>query len=73
LAAATIGCAVPAMVLAPIACAAPATAPAPHGSKSTHSTAPAPKEFESGTDPLVPDNVGADPAVPDFPGMGRPF
>jgi hypothetical protein len=62
--------------LAPIASAAPAATPSSQDTAVAHttgSTAPAPTPFEYGTDPLVEGNVGADPAVPYFPGMGRPF
>lgn len=45
--------------LAPIASAAPSPAPAP-----------APTPFESGTSPLVPANVGADPYIPFVYGGG---
>jgi hypothetical protein len=73
LAAAAIG---GAMGLAPIASAAPATTPGPHDKvvpNTTASTATAPTPFESGTDPRVPSDVGADPLVPFVPGTGRPF
>jgi hypothetical protein len=62
--------------LAPIASAAPAAAPSSQDTVVTHatpSTAPAPTPFDTGTDPLVEGNIGADPAIPYFPGMGRPF
>jgi hypothetical protein len=73
LAAAAIGGAIG---LAPIASAAPATTPGSHDKvvpNTTASTAPAPTPFESGTDPRVPSDVGADPLVPFVPGTGRPF
>jgi hypothetical protein len=73
LAAAAIGCAIG---LAPIASAAPATTPSSHDNvvtNTTPSTALAPTPFESGTDPLLPSNVGANPLVPYVPGTGRPF
>jgi hypothetical protein len=74
LAAAAIGGAIG---LAPIAGAAPATTPSSHDKVVTDtaapSTAPAPTPFETGTDPLVPSNVGAEPLVPYVPGTGRPF
>ena len=73
LAAAAIGGAIG---LAPIASAAPATRPSSQDNvvtNTTGSTAPAPSPFETGTSPLVPDNVGADPVIPYFPGMGLPF
>ena len=75
LAAAAIGGAIG---LAPIASAAPATTQGSHGKvvpNTTASTAPAPTPtpFESGTDPRVPSDVGADPLVPYVPGTGRPF
>ncbi len=75
LAAAAIG---GAMGLAPIASAAPATSPSSHGKAATNTTAstapaPTPTPFESGTDPRVPSDVGADPLVPFVPGTGRPF
>jgi hypothetical protein len=71
LAAAAIGAAIG---LAPIASAAPATPSSQDKvTNTTGSTAPAPSPFETGTSSLVPDNVGADPVIPYFPGMGRPF
>jgi hypothetical protein len=61
--------------LAPIASAAPAATAGSQGgvSNATSSNAPAPTPFEYGTSPLVEGNVGADPAIPYFPGQGRPF
>jgi PPE-repeat protein len=70
LAAAAIGGAIG---LAPIASAAPATTSSSHDKVATSTTAPAPTPFESGTDPRVPSDVGADPLVPYVPGTGRPF
>ena len=73
LAAAAIGGAIG---LAPIASAAPATMSSSHSKVVTNapaSTAPAPTPFETGTDPRVPSDVGADPIVPFVPGTGRPF
>jgi hypothetical protein len=73
LAAAAIGGAIG---LAPIASAAPASTPSSHGKVATSPTvspAPVPTPFESGTDPRVPSDVGADPLVPYVPGTGRPF
>lgn len=72
LAAAAIGGAIG---LAPIASAAPATTSSSHDKVATSTTAPAPAPtpFESGTDPRVPSDVGADPLVPYVPGTGRPF
>jgi hypothetical protein len=72
LAAAAIGAAIG---LAPIASAAPATPSSPD-TVVTHpnpSTASAPTPFDTGSDPLVEGNIGADPAVPHFPGDGRAF
>ena len=78
LAAAAIGGAIG---LAPIASAAPTTTPGSHDKVVPNTTAPtapaptapAPTPFESGTDPRVPSDVGADPLVPFVPGTGRPF
>ena len=71
LAAAAIGGAIG---LAPIASAAPATTPSSTDNVVTNRTgSAAPSPFETGTSPLVPDNVGADPVIPYFPGMGLPF
>jgi hypothetical protein len=64
LAAAAIGGAIG---LAPIASAAPGSTPVSQAkvvSNSAPSPRPAPTPFESGTDPLVPGNVGANPHVP---------
>jgi hypothetical protein len=33
----------------------------------------APQPYDTGTDPLVPSNVGAFPDVPAYPGQGRAF
>ena len=75
LAAAAIGAAIG---LAPIASAAPAATPSSQGTVVTHpnpSTAPTPTAtpFDTGSDPLVEGNIGADPAIPYFPGQGRAF
>jgi hypothetical protein len=70
LAAAAIGGAIG---LAPIASAATTTGSQGGVSHATRSNAPAPTPFEYGTSPLVEGNVGADPAIPYFPGQGRPF
>jgi hypothetical protein len=62
LAAAAIGGAIG---LAPVASAAPGTTPVPQTKVAANpAPAPAPTPFESGTDPLVPGNVGADPYIP---------
>lgn len=72
LAAAAIGGAIG---LAPIASAATGTTPVAQ-TKAAAIQAPAPRPaptpFESGTSPLVPSNVGADPYVP-FPNGGLAF
>jgi hypothetical protein len=72
LAAAAIGGAIG---LAPMASADPAATAGSQGgvSHAARSNAPAPTPFEYGTSPLVEGNVGADPAIPYFPGQGRPF
>jgi hypothetical protein len=74
LAAAAIGGAIG---LAPIASAAPTATAGSQGGVShaapSNSNAPAPTPFEYGPSPLVEGNVGADPAIPYFPGQGRPF
>jgi len=62
--------------LAPIAGAAPVSSSVSNtqaGAPGARLPQPAPTPFESGTDPLVPADVGADPAVPFVPGVGRPF
>ena len=65
-----------ALGLAPVASAAAGSSPdsktqvaAPRAT----SPQPAPTPFETGPDPLVPTDVGADPAVAYFRGMDRPF
>jgi hypothetical protein len=71
LAAAAIGGAIG---LAPIASAAPSSTPVSQAkvvSNSAPSPRPAPTPFQSGTDPLVPGNVGADPYVPYT--LGNPY
>ncbi len=71
LAAAAIGTAIG---LAPIASAAPAAMPSSPGTVVTHTNpSPTPTPFDTGSDPLVEGNVGADPAIPYFPGEGRAF
>ena len=76
LAAAAIG---GALALTPVASANPGSAPVPQSKavnapapSPTHA-APAPTPFETGTDPLVPPDVGANPYVPYFPGMGQAY
>jgi hypothetical protein len=62
--------------LAPIASAAPAATPSSPDTVVNHpnlSTAPTPTPFDTGSDPLVEGNIGADPAIPYFPGEGRAF
>jgi len=62
--------------LAPIASAATSAAtPSSQGTVATHATpsTEAPTPFDTGSDPLVEGNIGADPAIPNFPGDGRPF
>jgi hypothetical protein len=73
LAAAAIGGAV---ALSPVASADPGHTPASpnnfdHG--STGSSGPAQAPFQTGEDPLVPNTPGANPYVPYYPGMDRPF
>ena len=63
---------------APIASAAPAATPSSQDTVVTHPTlsptpTPTPTPFDTGSDPLVEGNIGADPAVPYFPGEGRAF
>ncbi|MDT5132034.1 MAG: hypothetical protein QOE41_1345 [Mycobacterium sp.] len=62
LAAAAIGAAIG---LAPVAGAATVSTPVSQIKAAANpAPAPAPTPFESGTNPLVPGNVGADPSVP---------
>ncbi|MCW2649678.1 MAG: hypothetical protein JWR32_654 [Mycobacterium sp.] len=71
LAAAAIGAA---LGLAPVASANPGPTPVAQANVATNaapSPPPAPAPFESGTSPLVPGNVGADPYIPFA--LGAPY
>lgn len=68
MAATAFGCSIG---LAPMALAAPATSPGAHSAPAPNPMAPQP--YDTGTDPLVPSNVGAFPDVPAYPGQGRAF